>query len=443
MSQFPTDFIWGTATASYQVEGAYNEDGRGVSIWDTFSKTPGKVINGHNGDVACDQYNRYKEDIKLMKQAGIQSYRLSIAWPRIFPNNMDEINPKGFEYYHNLIDELLKNDITPAITLYHWDLPQYLEEEGGWGNRNTAFAFKKYSEVCFKEFSEKVKFWITLNEPWCISQLGYYKGEHAPGRKNRELSFNVYHHLNLAHGLAVQSFREGGYDGEIGITLNLMLNRPATNNPMDIKAAERSHIIESRVLLDPLYGRGYPKEFSEILKGYKFPVEKGDMDIIKIPTDFLGINYYTESAVEWDDNALDSIGWVNSHYETSDMGWPIVPEGLLRMLHYVKDNYGNPKLYVTENGYANKDALSDDRTRCSDPDRIKYLDKHFKILKRAIDEGINLKGYYLWSFLDNFEWAFGYTKRFGIVYCDYQDQKRIPKDSYHYYREVIAGHITI
>lgn len=440
---FPKDFVWGTATAAYQVEGAYKEDGRGVSIWDTFSSVPGNVKYGHSGKKACDQYHRYKEDVKLMKECGIQSYRFSIAWPRIYPDNMEKLNPMGFDYYHKLIDELLDNGIEPCVTLYHWDLPQYLEDEGGWCNRDTCYAFEKYADTCFRELGDKVKFWITFNEPWCISQLGYSTGEHAPGRKNRVLSYNVYHHLNLSHGLAVNRYRKLNQKGKIGTTLNLMLPRPATNDPKNIEAAERAHIMESRILLDPIYGKGYPKEVGEIMPGYRFPVKDGDMDIISAKTDFLGINYYNESAVVWDDSAKDKVGYVRSYHETTDMGWPIVPEGLYRMLHYVKENYGNPELYVTENGCACKDHLSDDESSCSDPERINYLKQHFSVLKRAIDTGVNLKGYYLWSFIDNFEWAWGYTKRFGIVHCNYDDFRRTPKDSYYYYREVIAGHENI
>lgn len=438
MKEFPKDFIWGTASASYQVEGASREDGRGVSIWDTFSARPGKVLHGHNGDTACDQYHRYKEDIRLMKEAGIQSYRLSIAWPRIFPQERGKINPAGFTYYKNLIDELLQNGITPAVTLYHWDLPQYLEDEGGWGNRETCYAFEEFAEACYKELSSRVQFWITLNEPWCISQLGYYKGVHAPGRENRQLSYNVFHHLNLAHGLAVRKFRSMGCKGKIGITLNLMLPRPATSSEKDRKAANRYGALNSRVLLDPLYGKGYPSEIQEVLKGYEFPVHREDMEIICEKTDFLGINYYTEDAVRWNEKEPDSIEVVKSYYPVTDMGWDIVPEGLLRMLNYVKDNYDNPEIYITENGCACSDQLTEEG--CHDPKRIRYLKNHFSILKRALEEGVNLKGYYLWTFMDNFEWSFGYTKRFGIVYCDYSDLRRVPKDSYYFYREVIAGH---
>ncbi len=444
MSQFPDDFIWGTATASYQVEGAVKEDGRGESIWDKFCRTPGNVVNSDNGDIACDQYHRYKDDVKLIKEAGIQSYRFSICWTRIFPNKRGELNPDGFKYYHNLIEELLANNITPAVTLYHWELPQYLEDEGGWGNRETSYAFQEFAEICFKEFSSTVKFWITLNEPWCIAKLGYFTAEHAPGKTDRRLSYDVYHHLNLAHGLAVKSFKEEAYEGDIGITLNLMLPRPATKDPMNIKAAELSAALESRVLLDPLYGRGYPKEISEVLEGYEFPIMAGDMDIIKTETDFIGINYYNEAAVVWNEAVPDSIDYVRDYYPTSDMGWPTVPEGLLRMMHYLKDNYGNPPMYVTENGFAAADTLTDEEYTCHDPERIDYLKKHFKIMKRAIDEGVNLKGYYLWSFIDNFEWAYGYSKRFGIVFCDYENNlARTPKDSYYFYREVIGGYETI
>lgn len=444
MKAFPEDFIWGTATASYQVEGAYNEDGRGVSIWDVFSGTPGKVKYGHNGNVACDQYHLYKEDVQLMKKAGIQSYRFSIAWPRIFPESMDEVNPEGFKYYHNLIDELLANGITPAVTLYHWDLPQYLEDKGGWANRETSFAYARYAAQCFKELGEKVRFWITFNEPWCIASLGYYLGLHAPGKKERKLCYDAYHHINLAHGLAVSHFREMEYKGKIGTTLNLFLPRAATKSPEDLKAAERAEAIESLSAINPLYGKGYPEDIiAELIPGYRFPVEEGDLEIIQAQTDFIGINYYNEGAVEWNDDVPEKYSYVNMYQPRTAMDWAIVPKGLLRMMRWLKENYGNPEIYVTENGCAYDDALNREADRCHDPERIDYLKKHFHILKEAIDEGINLKGYYLWSFIDNFEWAEGYTKRFGIVYCDYQNQRRIPKDSYYYYREVIAGYEEI
>jgi beta-glucosidase len=265
------------------------------------------------------------------------------------------------------------------------------------------------------------------------------EGEHAPGKQDKKLSLDVYHHLNLAHGLAVKKFRELKTGGVIGATLNLMLPRPSNNDPQNIEAANRVAITESRILLDPMYGRGYPTELTELFKGYSFPVLDGDMDLIAEPTDFIGINYYSEFAVKWDENSPGNVGFDHSYQEKTDMDWPIVPQGLYRMMDYLRTNYNNPDIYITENGCAYRDEPNSDMTRCHDPKRIEYLKQHFAVIKKAIENGIRVKGYYLWSFIDNFEWAYGYTKRFGIVYCDYKTQKRIPKDSYYYYREVIAG----
>lgn len=437
---FPKEFVWGTATSAYQVEGAWDKEGRGLSIWDTFCSIPGNVKYSHSGKEACDQFHRYKEDVKLLKECGIQSYRFSISWPRIIPHKNREINREGFNYYHRLIDELLSRGIEPCVTLYHWDLPQYLEDEGGWCNRETSYAFKEFASACFQELGGKIQNWVTLNEPWCVSQLGYYTGEHAPGRKNRVLSYNVFHHLNLAHGLAVREYRRQKQSGKIGIILNPITPRPATQSEENQKAAEKAALLETRVLMDPLYGKGYPEEIGEILGGYRFPVKEGDMEIIASETDFLGISYYNERAVVQDPSSPEKIAYVRSYHQKTRHGWPVVPEGLYRILNFVKENYDNPHVYVTGNGCACEDRLSEDDSACSDPERIDYLRAHFKVLKRALDEGVNLKGYYLWSFIDSFEWAFGYTRRFGIVHCNFNDYRRTPKDSYFYFREVIAGH---
>lgn len=433
------DFIFGAATASYQVEGAAFEDGRGRSIWDEFCRQPGCVYMNHNGDRACNQYHLYQEDVKLMQELGLNSYRFSIAWPRIYPASMQERNPQGFGYYHKLIDALLEAGIEPAVTLYHWDLPIYLQ--GGWTNRETVFAFARYAETCFKELGGKVKMWMTLNEPWCSSYLGYLYGLHAPGHKDLQETFSAVHHLNLAHGLAVKAFREGGYAGQIGAVCNLCAARPATKRPDDILAADRARDSGSRVFLDPMFGRGYPQRYLESCKGQAMmPIVPGDLELIAQNMDFLGVNYYTEGAYKHDSQHPEGFQEAPQGYETSDMGWPIVPLGLYRLLKWVKENYGGIPLYITENGFAGQDSLSDEGRRCHDGARVRYMKSHFAACKRAMDEGVNLKGFYAWSLLDNFEWAYGYAKRFGLVYCDYQDMRRIPKDSYYYYREVIAGH---
>lgn len=437
---FPKDFIWGTATASYQVEGAYDEDGRGRSIWDTFCRTPGKVAHGHTGDTACDQYHRYQEDVRLMHELGISSYRFSIAWPRIFPDGSGTQNPVGFDYYSRLVDSLLEAGIRPVPTLYHWDLPQKLEDAGGWPIRDTAERFAEYVEKCFRALGDRVDMWITLNEPLCSAYLGYLMGIHAPGIEDRAAAYRAVHHLNLAHGLALKAFRQGGFDGRIGTTLNLSLPRPATSREEDIIAADRAADGPTRMFLDPLYGRGYPQRHLDAYPEIELPILTGDMELISEPIDFLGINYYTERPVRFDYDAPEQFTQVPTYHPKTHMDWDIVPAGLFRLLTWVHENYDGPDLYVTENGCAYPDVLTEDGRRCHDPDRIEYLRGHLGACASAIAKGVNLKGYYLWSFIDNFEWAFGYTRRFGIVFCDYQDCRRIPKDSYYYYREVIAGH---
>jgi beta-glucosidase len=436
---FSEDFLFGAATASYQVEGAFNEGGRTMSIWDTFARTPGKVSHGHRGDLACDQYHRYEEDIELMHRAGIQSYRFSLAWPRILPGGGDTVNPVGIDYYNRLIDALLARNIEPAITLYHWDLPQELEDAGGWPRRETAFRFAEYAETCFTAFGDRVRTWITLNEPWCSSHLGYLEGVHAPGIKDRQTAFRAVHHLNLAHGLAVQAFRNGGWKGRIGITLNLNTPRPATRREEDLGAADRAWDGQSRIYLDPLFGRGYPERHLTVEPAVRIPEEEGDSAVIASKIDFLGLNYYWEDAVEYDPDAPEEFRAAGAFQKKTLMGWDIVPEGLYRQVKWVNETYGPIDIFITENGAAFADKLNTDGTRCHDPERIDYLRRHLSVCRRLEEEGIPLKGYFLWSLLDNFEWAHGYTKRFGAIYVDYGDFRRIPKDSYYFYRDVIAG----
>lgn len=440
---FPSDFIWGTATASFQVEGAANEDGRGTSIWDTFCRTPGRVAFGHTGDVATDQYHRYAEDVALMRDLGLHSYRFSVAWPRILPEGYGERNPKGFDYYDRLVDELLANGIEPAVTLYHWDLPQRLQDEGGWPERETALRFEEYAKTVFDALGDRVTRWITMNEPWCVTFLSHMIGAHAPGLQDKQAAYRAIHHVNLAHGLAVRVFREGGYEGEIGTTLNLMTPRPATNREEDVLAADRAADRDSRMFLDPLLGRPYPGRHLAAHPDVSLPIEEGDTELIAGRIDFLGMNYYNERAVAYDPDAPEQFTRVPSYHPETRMGWPIVPDGLYRQMHWVQKETGGIPVYVTENGCAYDDRLSDDGTRVHDPERIDYLRRHFRVLARAIEDGIPLKGYYLWSLIDNFEWAFGYTRRFGIIFCDYTDLRRVPKDSYYFYREVIAGHEPI
>jgi len=434
---FDKDFLWGCATASYQVEGAVEEDGRKPSIWDTFCDQPGAILNGENGRITTDQYHRYKEDVGIMDEFGFQAYRFSIAWPRILPEGRGEINIKGVEYYKNLCNELHAKGIKAVATLYHWDLPQILQDEGGWPNRETAFAFEEYASVCFEYLGSYVDQWITLNEPFCTAYLGYLIGVHAPGLKDPEKAFAAVHHLNLAHGLAVQAYKKSGLIAPIGITLNPLMPRPATRKEKDVWASEIAKALGTDVFLHPLMRKGYPTSILDMLK-ITLPIKDGDMALIAQPIDFIGMNYYNEDAVVYDENEPYLYKTVPVWQPTTDMGWPIVPYGLLRLLHYFDEETQGLPIYITENGCAAKDIVENGRIH--DLDRCDYLNKHFAICAQAIAEGVKLKGYYVWSLLDNFEWAFGYEKRFGVVYVDYNTQERIPKDSAYMMRDVIAGY---
>ncbi len=446
-SDFPEDFLWGVATASYQVEGAVGEDGRGESIWDAFSRTPGRVRHGHTGNVSVDQYHRYPEDVRLMADLGVGAYRYSIAWPRIQPEGTGAINPRGLDYYKRLSDELHRQGIRSAATLYHWDLPQVLEDAGGWPHRDTAYRFRDYAAACFRELKDHVDMWITLNEPWCSAVLGYGVGEHAPGLRDRTRSWAAAHHLMLAHGLAVQAYRsELGTSGvhrkaPIGITHNLETPRPATQRPGDVEAADRAMDMRTRFFFDPLLGGPYPeRHFAAYPKETPPPVHEGDMEVIAEPIDFLGLNFYWEPVIAADRDDPEGFRLVESHHKTTDMGWPVTPRGLYRHLQWVwKESGGRYPLYITENGCAMPDELTPSGLRCHDPRRVSYLREHFTAALDAIEDGVDLRGYFVWSLIDNFEWSYGYTKRFGLIYADYVDQRRVPKDSYYYLREVISG----
>ncbi|MEM5947498.1 GH1 family beta-glucosidase [Spirochaetia bacterium 38H-sp] len=434
---FPDDFLWGVATASYQVEGATDVDGRSPSIWDTFSSTPGKVKFGHTGERSAQQYYKYKEDVRLMAELGVGSYRFSLSWPRIIPAKDGRVNQKGLDYYNRLIDELLSYGIKPNITLFHWDLPQYLEDDGGWLNRDTAYRFADYAKVCFDAFGDRVDMWATLNEPSVFTALGYGMGVHAPGKADWSLVPKVQHNLYLGHGLAVKAFRDGGYKGKIGIVQAIMTGRAATNREEDLEALD-VYRDGARMYMDPLFGRGYPER---LLKRHNITmdIENDDLEIISASLDYLGLNYYFEHVIKASADDPRGFTEAKTHYRRTAMGWPVVPQGLKRLLHWVNDNYSVKEIYITENGAAYNDVLAEDMESVHDEERIEYLKGHFKACAESVREGIPLKGYFLWSFIDNFEWAFGYTKRFGIVYCDYLDGRRVPKDSYYYYREVISG----
>ncbi|HKM43240.1 MAG TPA: GH1 family beta-glucosidase [Limnochordia bacterium] len=431
--KFPENFVWGVATASYQIEGAVDKDGRSESIWDRFSRTPGKVLNGDTGDVACDHYHLYKKDVALIKDLGVDSYRFSLAWPRIVPAGRGGVNQKGLDFYKRLIEELLSQGVAPAVTLYHWDLPQVLEDEGGWLNRDTAKYFADYAMVAFEELGDVVTSWITLNEPWCSAFLGYGNGEHAPGKKDFPSHLRAAHTLLLGHGLALQGYRQLNLPGEIGITLNLAPQYSASSNPQDLEATKKADGFQNRWYLDPIFKGSYPADMEEQINFVRPAVQPGDLELISQPNDFLGINFYSRGLVAADKNGQPQ--GQKPQRSVTAMGWEVYPEALYELLVRVHQDYGPIPLYVTENGAAYEDTLDEGRVR--DTQRQSYLEQHFAQAAQAIEAGVPLKGYYVWSLLDNFEWAFGYDRRFGIIYVDFETQERILKDSALWYQSFL------
>lgn len=441
---FPEEFVWGAATASYQIEGAWEEDGKGENIWDRFSHTPGKIENGDTGDIACDHYHRWREDIQLMKEIGIQAYRFSISWGRIFPEGSGEITPAGIDFYSRLVDELLNNGIEPYITLYHWDLPQVLQDEGGWPNRATAEAFVEYADLVSKKLGDRVKNWMTFNEPFVSAWVGYMEGRHAPGHRDVDEMLATAHHLLLAHGLSVPVIRNNVPNAQVGIVLNLSGMMPASRSAADRAASWIQDGVINRWYLDPLEGRGYPQD---MVKHYGRPMEfvqDGDLPIIAVPIDYLGINYYTRGIVRSKEvsESENDPQTLFPNPDPTDMGWEVYPQGLFDILARVHFDYNFPRLYITENGAAYPDQL-DENGQVADPLRIAYYREHLKAVSKAIEMGIPVKGYFTWSLLDNFEWAHGYKMRFGLIYVDYGTQQRVLKQSAKYYREVIKANQVI
>ena len=434
---FPADFVWGCSTASYQVEGSTDADGRGASIWDTFCRTPGKVYGGMTGDLACGSYRRWKEDVELVKALGVDSYRYSVAWPRIQPHGSGKPLQAGLDYYKKLADALAEAGVESAVTLYHWDLPQTLEDSGGWPNRDTAYRFAEYADIVFRALGDRVARWFTLNEPWCSAFLGYETGDHAPGRKDKADAYKAAHHLLLAHGLAVKAYRATGLAAPIGIVLNTGTPRPATRSEADIAAADRAADQPTALWLDPLHGHGYPQRHLTA-QGVAMPILPGDLETIAAPIDLVGLNYYSERVVAADAKANEGFRDVPSWQDQTEMGWDIVPEGLHRMIMAVSKRWPLKAIYVTENGAAFPDTMQASG-RVHDHDRIAYLRSHIAACRRAIADGAPLKGYFLWSLMDNFEWAHGYTKRFGLVHVDPVTGMRRPKDSCYFYRDLVAG----
>jgi beta-glucosidase len=459
--RFPPGFLWGSATASYQIEGAVDEGGRTPSIWDTFSHTPGRVERGDTGDVADDHYHRFREDIAIMVRLGLASYRFSVSWPRITPqvtaDSLGPVNPEGIGFYSDLVDALLAASISPSITLYHWDLPQALEDAGGWTARSTAERFGEYAEVLAAALGDRVPLFITLNEPWCSAYLGYASGVHAPGRTDDAAALTAVHHLNLAHGLAAASIRRAAPASRVAVTFNLAWVCPETDSPQDAEAARRVDGLQNRVFLDPVLRGSYPADVqadTAAVTDWSF-VRPGDLEVISAPLDVLGVNYYSPTRVRhWTRErpkehadghgegkaspwiACDDVEFPFQHDRKTDMGWSIDPRGMTELLLRVAREAPGREIMVTENGAAFPDVVNEDG-RVVDTDRIDYLRSHLAAVHEAIEAGAPVTGYYLWSLLDNFEWAWGYAKRFGIVHVDYDTQARTPKDSALFYADVI------
>ncbi|QDH20663.1 GH1 family beta-glucosidase [Saccharibacillus brassicae] len=437
--QFPKDFKWGTATAAYQIEGAAQEGGRGPSIWDTFARTPGRVYNGDNGDVACDSYHRYEEDVELMRELGINTYRFSISWSRIIPDGDGEINQEGLDYYHRFVDKLLEAGIEPFCTLYHWDLPQTLQDVGGWENRRSIDAFVKFSEVMYREFNGKIRYWLTFNEPWCIAFLSNVIGVHAPGKQDLQAGLDVAHNLLVAHGKSVSKFRELGVDGKIGIAPNVAWAVPYSKTEADQGAADRNIQVFSDWFLDPIYKGSYPKPLYDWFEqsGHVPPIHEGDMEAIAQPIDHIGINYYAMSVNRFNpDGGYLQMEEVDMGLTKTDIGWPVESRGLYDVIHYLQ-KYGNIDIYITENGACINDDIVNGKV--NDTRRISYLQQHIAQVHRVIADGINLKGYMAWSLMDNFEWAEGYRMRFGLVHVDYRSLKRTPKESFYWYQNLVKN----
>jgi beta-glucosidase len=436
---FPADFVWGAATASFQIEGAANEDGRGESVWDRFCATPGKVRNGDTGAIACDFYHRYRDDIALMRELGLGAFRFSVAWPRVVPDGSGKVNAKGLDFYDRLVDELLGNGITPFVTLFHWDTPQALEDRGGWPVRSIVDAYCDYVDVVADRLGDRVRHWITHNEPWVVAWVGHGWGHHAPGRTSDADALATAHHLLLSHGRAVQILRERSPESEVGITLNLDHVYAAGADEDDRKAAAWVDGFHNRWFLDPVFKGSYPADMLEAWAEIAPPIEDGDLETIAQPIDFLGVNNYTSPLVAADlDDGNRSRFIRREDVDRTDMGWEVVPEGLRDMLLRVARDYGPKAIYVTENGAAFADVREHDGS-VGDPERQAYLEAYIAAAGEAIAAGAPLRGYFAWSLLDNFEWAWGYWKRFGLVYIDYATLERVPKGSFYWYRDLIAA----
>jgi beta-glucosidase len=437
---FPDGFLWGAATSAYQIEGSPLADGAGPSIWHYFCRTPGRTASGETGDVACDHYRRFRDDVRLMKSLGLQAYRFSVAWGRVLPEGRGSVNQKGLDFYERLVDELLSAGIRPMVTLYHWDLPAALDERGGWMNRDVADWFSEYAAVMFAALDDRVTHWATLNEPWVVMDGGYMHGAHAPGRRSAYDAARVTHNLLRAHTDAVRVYRTMG-SNEIGIVVNIEPKYPASSSPEDLAAVARADAYMNRQYLDPLFLGRYPDELKEMLGDAWRSEFDTEARSFPRPLDFVGLNYYTRRVTRHDADAwpeyADGVRQPGSTY--TEMGWEVYPDALRDVLLWMTERYGRPPIYITENGAAFYDPPKPVHGEILDPLRVEYFRQHIGAVHEAMSRGADVRGYFAWSLFDNFEWSLGYEKRFGIVHVDFETQQRTPKASARYYSDVIAA----
>ena len=443
-ASFPPHFLWGAATAAYQIEGAVSEDGRGVSIWDQFAATPGKISQDDNGDIAANHYHLASEDVAIMAQLGLGAYRFSISWPRILPTGRGSVNAAGLDFYDRLVDTLLAHEIQPFVTLYHWDMPLTLHNNGGWLQRDTAYAFADYAEIVAMRLGDRVKNWITHNEPWCAAYLGYGIGIHAPGIQDKQAAVVAGHHILLSHGLAVPRLRAHiAATAQVGIALNFTPVYPADHRPETLRDVARSDAFGNRWFLDPLYRGNYPEHLFEDMQLAPPPIEDGDLATIAVPIDFLGVNNYSRSLVNGSlvpvlADSCTTVSPVPGACYT-EMAWEVYPQALRDLLLRLHHEYHVPALYITENGAAFTDQWDGSSDVVSDPRRVAFLQDHISSIADAVKQGVPVGGYFVWSLMDNFEWAEGYSKRFGIVYIDYSTQRRVIKESGRWYSAFITA----
>ncbi len=439
---FPEDFLWGAATSSFQIEGAWQEDGKGESIWDRFTHTPGKIKDGGTGDVACDHYHRYREDVALMRELGLRAYRFSVSWPRILPLGKGKVNQAGLDFYSRLTDTLLEAGIEPLLTLYHWDLPQALQDQGGWANRDISRWFGDYASVVARTLGDRIKLWTTLNEPQIFGMLGYATGQHAPGSTDPLQYLHLSHYINLAHGEGVAAIRNEASASEVGCVLQLPPIHPRSESEQDRRAARVMDGLMNRWYAEPILVGRYPEEILDLFKDLDLPIRQGDLERIHQPLDFAGLNLYSRLFAYHDPSVPLLEAMLDFDHRLpgaryTHFGWEICPGSIHEALMRFKNEWGDPEVYVTENGTAADDRLVDGEV--NDPERIDFLAAYLAEARRAMDDGVKVMGYFQWSFMDNFEWAEGYASRWGIVHVDFASLRRTPKASAYWYRDLIAS----